>query len=85
MLLGGRGSLSYHETEDAEAQGMSEVKKLSKESESAADHAQMNTTSMRVDASLADVRQRPRGRPKYSSCRSMHLVSELQINCETLT
>ena len=52
---------------DADAQGIDEVKKLSKESASAADHAQMKMTSMSVWASLPDVRQRPRGRPKYSS------------------
>lgn len=52
---------------DAEAHGIREVKKLSKHSDSAADHAQMKRTSDRVCASLADVRQRPNGRPKYSS------------------
>lgn len=43
------------------------MKKLSKQRERAADHAQMKTTSERVWKSLADVRQRPRGLPKYSS------------------
>lgn len=45
---------------------MGEVKKLSKQSESAADHAQMDNTSSSVCASFAEVRQRPSGRPKYS-------------------
>lgn len=53
--------------EDGAVQGISEVKKLSKQSERAADQAQMKRTSERVCASLADVRQRPRGLPKYSS------------------
>jgi hypothetical protein len=48
---------------------MRDVKKLSKQRERAADHAQMNRTSDRVCASLAEVRQSPKGRPKYSSLR----------------
>ena len=64
----GRGSELYHETAEGEAQGIMDVKKLSKESASAADHAQINTTSTKVWASFPDVRQRPRGRPKYSTC-----------------
>jgi len=50
----------------ADAQGIREVKKLSKQRENAADHAQMKQTSRRVCASLADVRHNPMGRPKYS-------------------
>jgi hypothetical protein len=50
---------------------MEEVKKLSKQSESAADQAQMYKTSSDVCANLADVRHRPNGRPKYSSCQQM--------------
>ena len=65
--VGFRGRLLYQETADGAAQGMTEVKKLSKVSASAADHAQINTTSTRVWASLADVRQSPKGRPKYST------------------
>jgi hypothetical protein len=45
---------------------MREVKKLSKQRENAADHAQMKQTSRRVCASLADVCHNPMGRPKYS-------------------
>ena len=64
----GRGSwLLYHWMLDEDAQGMREVKKLSKESARAADHVQMNTTSKRVYASFHEVCQRPSGRPKYSS------------------
>ena len=63
-----RGMSLYHEVLADDAQGMMEVKKLSKESARAADHAQMNTTSTRVWASLPEVRQRPSGLPKYSSC-----------------
>lgn len=48
---------------------MGVVKKLSKQSESAADHAQIDNTSSSVWANFAEVRQRPSGRPKYSSCR----------------
>lgn len=55
----------------ADAQGIREVKKLSKQRENAADHAQMKQTSRRVCASLADVRHNPMGRPKYSSCNEM--------------
>lgn len=65
--LDGRGSSLYHDVLDGDAQGTSEVKKLSKQSDRAADQAQMNRTSERVWASLAEVRQRPNGRPKYSS------------------
>lgn len=68
---GGRGSWLYHEMLDADAQGIGEVKKLSKESASAADHAQMKTTSTSVCASLPEVRHRPSGRPKYSSYPEM--------------
>lgn len=50
----------------AGAQGTRDVKKLSKQSENAADHAHMKQTSRRVCASLADVRHNPMGRPKYS-------------------
>jgi hypothetical protein len=64
----GRGSSLYHETADGLAQRRTDVKKLSKQSESAAAHAQMNMTSKSVCASLCDVRQSPSGRPKYSSC-----------------
>lgn len=59
----------YHEIADGFAHGMGDVKKLSKQSESAADHEQMDSTSSKVYANLADVRQRPSGRPKYSSWR----------------
>ena len=52
---------------DADAQGTKEVKKLSKHRDSAADQAQMNRTSDKVWANLADVRHKPKGRPKYSS------------------
>ncbi len=38
----------YHEIADALAHGMGDVKKLSKQSESAADHAQMDNTSSKV-------------------------------------
>ena len=65
----GRGSSLYQSEEDADAQGIREVKKLSKQRESAPDHAQMNTTSVSVWKSLPDVRQSPSGRPKYSSCQ----------------
>lgn len=68
MLLGGRGSSLYHDIRLHDTHGIIEVKKLSKDRESAADQAQMNKTSERVWTSLADVRQRPRGRPRYSSC-----------------
>lgn len=66
--LGGRPTLLYQETEEEEAQGMVDVKKLSKQRESAAAQMQTATTSIKVIANLADVRQRPTGRPKYSSC-----------------
>jgi len=46
---------------------MRDVKKLSKQSDSDADHAQMKRTSESVCASLAEVRHRPSGRPKYSN------------------
>ena len=46
---------------------MTEVKKLSKQRERAADQRQMKTVSERVRNSLRDVRQRPSGLPKYSS------------------
>jgi hypothetical protein len=59
----------YHDIVDADAHGIIEVKKLSKQSDSAADHAQMKKTSERVCASLAEVRHKPSGRPKYSSCQ----------------
>lgn len=64
----GLPSSLYHEMAETEAQGIIEVKKLSNESASAADHAQINITSTRVWASLADVRHKPKGRPKYSTC-----------------
>ena len=40
--------LLYHEMADALAHGIGDVKKLSKQSESAADQAQMNNTSSKV-------------------------------------
>lgn len=52
--------------DEGAAHGTRDVKKLSKERERAADQAHMKRTSMRVWASLLEVRQRPRGRPKYS-------------------
>ena len=61
------GMSLYHLVAAGDAQGMTDVKKLSKESASAADQAQIKTTSTSVCASLPEVRQRPRGRPKYSS------------------
>jgi hypothetical protein len=61
--------LLYQDIVDAEAHGIIDVKKLSKQRDSAADHAQMKKTSKRVCASLAEVRHRPSGRPKYSSCQ----------------
>lgn len=63
----GRDMLLYHDMVDGAAQGMMEVKKLSKDNPKAADQAHMNTTSTSVCANLPDVRQRPSGRPKYSS------------------
>lgn len=66
----GRGSWLYQNVEAREAQGMDDVKKLSKQSARAADQAQMKTTSNNVCASLAEVRQSPSGRPKYSSYMS---------------
>jgi hypothetical protein len=61
----------YQEMEESEAQGMYDVKKLSKQRDNAADQAQINKTSKRVWASLWDVRHSPSGRPKYSSFKSM--------------
>lgn len=55
---------------DVDAQGTSEVKKLSKHRERAADQAQIKRTSDSVCASFPDVRHKPRGRPKYSSCKT---------------
>jgi hypothetical protein len=40
--------LLYHEMDDWSAHGMGDVKKLSKQSERAADQAQMNNTSSSV-------------------------------------
>ncbi len=45
---GGWGSLLYHDMLDGDAQGMSDVKKLSKQRERAADHAQIKSVSERV-------------------------------------
>lgn len=59
----------YHEVSDGGAHPRTEVKKLSKQRESEADQAQIKKVSERVWKSLAEVRQRPRGRPKYSSYR----------------
>ena len=67
MSLGGRGSLLYQDMLDGDAQGTKEVKKLSKHSDSAADQAQMSRTSDNVCANLAEVRLKPKGRPKNSS------------------
>ena len=44
----GRGSWLYHEMLEEEAQGIKEVKKLSNDSASAEDHAQIKTTSKSV-------------------------------------
>ncbi len=71
MSACGRDMLLYHDIVEGAAQGMMEVKKLSKDRPKAADHAHINTTSTSVCASLAEVRQRPSGRPKYSSCYMM--------------
>ena len=65
MSLGGRGSLLYQEVLDGDAQGIREVKKLSKHRDSAADQSQMNRTSDKVCANLAEVRHKPKGRPEY--------------------
>jgi len=62
---------------EEEAQGIREVKKLSKQSDNAADHAQMKRTSDSVCANLADVRQRPKGRPKYSSLDTINNESQV--------
>jgi hypothetical protein len=40
--------LLYHEIADEPAHGIGDVKKLSKQSESAADHAQIDNTSSKV-------------------------------------
>ena len=66
-MLGGRGSSLYHDRLVADAQGMREVKKLSKQRENAADQAHMKKTSDKVCINLPEVRHRPSGRPKYSS------------------
>ena len=42
---------------------------MSRQSESAADHAHIKSVSSNVCASFLDVRHSPRGRPKYSSYR----------------
>lgn len=49
---------------DGDAQGTTEVKKLSKHNDSAADQAQMSRTSDSVCANLTEVRHKPKGRPK---------------------
>jgi len=46
--LRGRGMLLYHEMDESSAHGMGDVKKLSKQSERAADQAQMDSTSSNV-------------------------------------
>jgi hypothetical protein len=46
--IDGLERLLYHDVLDQAAHGTRDVKKLSKHSESAADHAQMNNTSKRV-------------------------------------
>lgn len=46
--MDGLGSSLYHDIKDSEAQGITEVKKLSKQRERAADHAQIKSTSERV-------------------------------------
>ena len=71
MSLGGRGSRLYQDVLDGDAQGTKEVKKLSKHKDSAADQTQMSRTSDNVCANLAEDRQRPKGRPKYSSCKKI--------------
>lgn len=67
MSLGGRGNSLYQDVLDWDAQGTKEVKKLSKHRDSAADQAQMSKTSDNMCANLAEVRHKPKGRPKYSS------------------
>jgi len=57
----------YHDALEGDAHGTRDVKKLSKQSERAADQAQINKTSESVWVSLPEVRHKPRGRPKYSS------------------
>lgn len=59
----------YHLVDEGEAHGTSDVKKLSKERESAADQRQMKSTSDKVCVSFPDVVHKPTGRPKYSSCK----------------
>ena len=66
-MPGGLDSWLYHDVADGGAQGINDVKKLSKAIESAADQRQMKRTSTKVYASFADVRHNPRGRPRYSS------------------
>lgn len=63
----GFGIWLYQAMLAGDAQGMREVKKLSKQRDKAADHAQIKHTSRRVWASFPEVRHKPRGRPKYSS------------------
>ena len=65
-IVGGGGSSLYHSFPSSE-QGMTEVKKLSKHNDNAADHAHMKSISSNVCASFPDVCHSPRGRPKYSS------------------
>ena len=47
---------------------MRDAKKSLKQRDKAADQAHMNRTSESVWASFPDVRQRPKGCPKYSNC-----------------
>ena len=61
------GSSSYQLVADWGAHPRTEVKKLSKERESAEAQRQMKKVSERVWRSFEEVRQRPSGRPKYSS------------------
>ena len=64
---------------DGDAQGIVEVKKLSKHRDNAADQAQMNKTSDNVCANLAEVRHKPKGRPKYSSYKSrVNILSRIR-------
>ena len=77
-----RGISLYHEVADSGAQPRTEVKKLSKQRERAADQAQIKKVSERVWKSLADVRQRPSGRPKYSSYKGENV--RVRDNCQQI-
>lgn len=78
-----RGRSLNQRVDETGAHPSTDVKKLSKHSDNAADHAQMKSVSESVWKSFEDVRQSPSGLPKYSSWKRRSTIDRKigQVQC----